>query len=124
LNAEDKIKLLAHYMDTNDFNIIHYVYLRRVNVAWKECSEGFHLSPTRLTCALSVTFPRTKKLDASDEKALFRCAIILSYGFDRGQLGGIRVLDFVQIAYIYGYLAEYEISFTENISQEVLLRGI
>jgi hypothetical protein len=83
-NNDKRIELLAHYMDTNDFNLIHYIYLRRVNVAWKECSEGFQLSPTRMNCALAVVFPRTKKLEASDEKSLFKSAIILSYGFDRG----------------------------------------
>jgi hypothetical protein len=111
-------------MDTNDFNLVHYVYLRRVNVAWEECSDGIRLSPTRMNCALAVVFPRTKKLAADDEKALFVSAITLTYGFNRGQLSGIRVLDFVQIAYIYGYLAEYEISFTENISEAAVMRGV
>lgn len=34
-------------MDTNEANIVDYIYLRRTNIAWKACSEGYLLSPVK-----------------------------------------------------------------------------
>ena len=35
-------------------------------------------------CALSYTNPRSNKLIPSEEKAFFKAAMILSYGFESG----------------------------------------
>lgn len=72
------------YMDVDYWNLTKYIYLRRLNLAWNHCSEGFLLSPARMMCALAYTSPRSNKLMPSEEKAIFKAALVLWYGFERG----------------------------------------
>lgn len=118
-----EVELLAFYMDTTNFNLIHYIFLRRLNVAWKQCGEGSSLSPTQINCALAITVPRTQTLEAASEKAIYRSAIILVNGYDNGQQSTLPLSAFTQIAFIYSYFAEYEISFNEPISQNAMTRA-
>jgi hypothetical protein len=65
---------------------------------------------------LAITVPRTQTLEAASEKAIYRSAIILVNGYDNGQESTLPLSAFTQIAFIYSYFAEYEISFNEPIS--------
>ena len=47
-NGEEFYELLSIYMDLNEWNLVQYIYLRKLNLAWLECSDGYYLSPVIL----------------------------------------------------------------------------
>jgi len=38
-------------------NFADYIFLRRVNLAWEECSSSEGLSKTKINCAFEITAP-------------------------------------------------------------------
>ena len=39
-------------MDTDDINLIRYIWIRRLNSAWKTCANRDNLNPAKILCAL------------------------------------------------------------------------
>jgi len=85
INTDDAIAEILHFMDRNEANLIGFIWLRRLNYAWKTCSNGVQLNANRVLCALTITSPRTRHLIPAEEKAFFQSTIILSQGYNWGQ---------------------------------------
>lgn len=66
-----------------------------LDFAWEECSEGVHLPPNRIQCAIQTFAPRAPKLTGESEKGFFQTAVILKDGFNLGEYVGLGVLDFM-----------------------------
>jgi len=64
-------------MDANNVNFIRFLWIRRLNYAWATCSTGTFLQPNRIVCALSITSPRMRTLNPSEEKSFFTTSVIL-----------------------------------------------
>lgn len=121
---EDNLKKMMTYFDHEEANLYNYIYLRRLNYAWKTCAEGFEISPSRLGCALTATSARTTTLLPNAEKGFFAAAVTLWDGFNLSQINGLNAIQYSQIATIYHYFSEYEISFNNYIRREEVVRAI
>jgi len=44
LKEDDKIELMEHLLDQNKINLFSYIYMRRLNYAWKVCSTSGSLA--------------------------------------------------------------------------------
>lgn len=95
-----------------------------LDFAWKECSEGVLLPPNRIQCAFQTFAPRTPKLTGETEKGIFQTAIILRDGFNLGDIVGLNVLDFMQIASVYFYLTAYELPIQGLITKSLLYKAV
>jgi hypothetical protein len=63
-------------------------------------------------------------LTSAEEKGLYTAAIILSMGFHNGMVNGLTPNQYVQVAYVYNYFSDYEITMSESIRKEEIYRAI
>lgn len=113
-----------HFFDTQHGNLFHYVYMRRLNIAWKECAEGNYLSPNRIMCALAITSPRSYSFAPQEEKGLFQAAVTLSKGFNRDQINSINVVEYAQVATMFNYFTDYEKTMSGNFKKADIIKAI
>jgi len=75
------VKQLLSYMDTNDdINLYEYMFLRRVSLGMRSCSDVSGLSPNKIYCFLSIAVPRLKNITITEESMYFKASMILTYG--------------------------------------------
>ena len=58
--TKDDVPEVINSLDRNNktnLTFVDYIFLRRVNLAWKECTTDFQLSVAKLDCALEITVP-------------------------------------------------------------------
>lgn len=73
------------YMDRkDDMTFYDYLFLRKLVVAMKSCSDGGYFVPNKLYCGLAITTPRSPTVTSQVEKQIFNAAIVLTDGFYYG----------------------------------------
>ena len=79
LNKEDSQKVLDILDRENEkaINFADYLFLRRANLAWKECAKDDDLGVGEIACAIQIACPAGKAIDYSKAKEIFNTAIII-----------------------------------------------
>ena len=105
-------------------NLMDYVFLRRLTLAWKECSVDGRLNKKRMQCALGVTTPQKRRfLPVANQ--VFNIAVELYKTKNRDNEAFLDFFSFAKIAYLYYYFNEFELPFqSENLTRKVLLNAI
>lgn len=108
----------------NNLNFNDYIFLRRANFAWKECSVDNKLNKKRMECALTATTPQKRKfLPVANQ--VFNIANKLFYVKNSETNLFLNFFDFLRIAHLYYYFNEYELPFQdEYLSKRILIKGI
>lgn len=116
LKEDDKIELMEHLLDQNKINLFSYIYMRRLNYAWKVCSTSGSLAANQIQCAVSHTNPRSLSLSSYEEKTFFQLAVRLNRGFYDGQESRLDVFEFVSVSFIFEYLSQFEVHFSDRVT--------
>jgi hypothetical protein len=86
------------------------MFIRKANLAWKQCSVGDRISKTQIACAIQISAPG-RILNLPDAKLVFDMGWILKEGKSEGQSAYLSFLDYLTISHIYYYFAEFEVPF-------------
>ena len=54
-----------------NITFIDYIFLRRVNLAWKECTSDFQLAIAKVDCALQIAVP-ARRVDLPEANQVYR----------------------------------------------------
>jgi hypothetical protein len=82
---EDKIEYVMEAVDRGGeaLNFADYLFLRKTNLAWKECAIDDKLAKNRVNCALAITSPG-KTMYLPDSKYVFDLGWVLKEGVSDG----------------------------------------
>jgi len=104
------------YMDRKDNATFYdYLFLRKLVVAMKSCSDGGYFVPNKLYCGLAITSPRSPTVTAQTEKMIFNAAIVLTDGFYYGQTSFLSPLQMMAVSYLYNWFGDYELPYNDGI---------
>ena len=84
-SLKNNIDEVFKFMDRKDYITFYdYLFLRKLVVAMKTCSDGGYFAPNKLYCALAIITPRSPTVTSQTEKMIFNAAIVLTDGFYYG----------------------------------------
>lgn len=125
--TKDDIPDVINSLDRNaktNLTFIDYLFLRRVNLAWKECTTDFKLSVAKLDCALEVTVPG-RRVDLPEADQVFQVLAFVKAGKykQRGVL--VELKDFIYISHLFYYFSAFELPFLDGyLNRKDILRAI
>lgn len=115
---KDKQKEVFKYMDrVKDLTFYDYLFLRKLVVAMKSCSDGGYFVPNKLYCGLAITSPRSPTVTSPFEKMIFNAAIVLTDGFYYGQTSFLSPMQMLAVSYLYNWFGDYELPYNDGIIQ-------
>jgi len=124
---EDYPELLEYFdrfNNENQLNFADYLFLRKANLAWKECASENGIGYHAMSCALQITSPG-RVLSAPDAKEVYELAFILKEGKNLGSVSQIQFLDFLCVAHLYYYFSSFELPFSKGqLTKKSALRAI
>jgi hypothetical protein len=104
------------FMDrVDDATFYDYLFLRKLVVAMKSCSDGGYFVPNKLYCGLAITSPRSPTVTSQTEKMIFNAAIVLTDGFYYGQTSFLSPLQMMAVSYLYNWFGDYELPYNDGI---------
>ena len=104
------------FMDRKDnASFYDYLFLRKLVVAMKSCSDGGYFVPNKLYCGLAITTPRSPTVTSQTEKMIFNAAIVLTDGFYYGQTSFLSPLQMMAVSYLYNWFGDYELPYNDGI---------
>jgi len=104
------------FMDrTDNASFYDYLFLRKLVVAMKSCSDGGYFVPNKLYCGLAITTPRSPTVTSQTEKMIFNAAIVLTDGFYYGQTSFLSPLQMLAVSYLYNWFGDYELPYNDGI---------
>lgn len=91
------------------------MWLRKVNLAWKECSSELALSSRNINCAVRISSPG-KILQQVEASELYKLACVIKDGkVNGGNIPTLNFIEFVEVAHLYYYFVEFELPFNDGV---------
>ena len=112
--------------EENFLNLADYVFLRRVNLAWSQCTADGKLSVLKANCAMRICVPG-KTIDYAESKNLLGIIYFMHNGWlPLSQTHTtFAVLEFIQVSHIYYYFNQFDMPYNDGqISKLDFLRVI
>jgi len=121
---EDALMVALLRNNEGMINFMDYIFLRRLTMAWNECSVDDRLSKRRARCAFAVTTSQKKRfLPVSNQ--VFNIAIQLYKTKIKENEAFLDFFSFAKIAYLYYYFNEFGLPFQEeSLTKKALLLAI
>jgi len=93
-------------------NFADYIFIRKANLAWKECTRDNFIGVNQIACGLHITSSNKKTISRDEAKQVFEMGLILIYGNTYNiNVNNLDFVGFVTIAHLYHYFTEYGIPF-------------
>lgn len=126
--TEEEVPRLVQQFDRfnsgNQLNFADYLFLRKANLAWKECASETGIGYRAMSCALQITSPG-RVLSAPDAKEVYELAFVLKEGKNTGSVSQINFLEFIGVAHLYYYFSAFELPFQKGVlTKKSALRAI
>ena len=126
-NSEESAKMIIKAINRDyegKINLMDYIFLRRLTMAWKECSVDNRLNKARMECAITITTPKiTKFLPVANQ--IFNIAIQLYKTKIKENEAFLDFFSFSKIAYLYYYFNEFLAPYQqESLTKSVFIKGI
>jgi len=125
---EDEQALLIEQFDRfnqeQNLNFADYLFLRKCNLAFKECASEGVIGAKQMGCALQITSPG-RLLQSPEAHEIYSLANLIRDGNKRGSQSRINFIEFLGIAHLYYYFSEFELPFKfPHINKKDILRAI
>lgn len=121
---EELIEYFDRFNNENRLNFADYLFLRKANLAWKECASENGIGYHAMSCALQITSPG-RVLAAVDAKEVYDLAFIIREGKNMGSVSQIQFVPFVNVAHLYYYFSAFELPFQKGmLTKKSALRAI